>query len=352
MRDPMNDNNKTANHSDNPSVDNGSAPLIKQSRTEVYRPNKPEIVYNTLLDDSPLGITKPQPVKVTDNVSISAEPIDQAVIDHTQQDTIKENTIADDDVTQTDVLTRTHKSEALTDTHILRESHQLQPTDDRLEDDNNATGHMIEHLGVATKQWHLTLNWQRTNVPKSGFINKLKNRTEVLDLDLTCLLCNRYGEVLEQVWFKNMRDQSESVRHHGDELLGTRPELPDNIDPSGDSEAQTALHDRQANQEHISFYLGRIPTHIFHVVMLVSSYQGAALADAQQGLCQLTDDEGNVINEVNLATLPKDCAALWLATLTRSGDSWRYNADMSPLTGHVHDSLVKQVHEHLVRTAK
>ena len=100
MRDPMNDNNKTANNSDTPSMNNDSAPLNKQSRTEVYRPNKPEIVYNTLLDDSPLGITRPQPVKVTDNVSISAEPIDQAIIDHTQQDTIKENTIADDDVSQ------------------------------------------------------------------------------------------------------------------------------------------------------------------------------------------------------------------------------------------------------------
>ena len=83
-------------------------------------------------------------------------------------------------------------------------------------------GVLIDELAVSLKQWQFSLHWQQTRVPKSGLINRLKKRTQLMDLDLSCLLCNRYGEVVERVWFKNVRDQAESVRYQGDELLGDR----------------------------------------------------------------------------------------------------------------------------------
>lgn len=339
MRDPMNDNNNTDTQTPKPTMSDAptASPRVTDNntrlaqasagdtRTEIYQPTRPTILYNALLDDSPIAAKKTIP---TDTLT-GSEP--QPV--------------------------KRYAKEIISDNQILTQSHQLIASDDRLEGDNNATGQLIEQLGVSAKQWQLALSWQRTRVPKAGLINQLKKRTELLDIDLSCLLCNRYGEVLESVWFKQVRDQAECIHHHGDELVGIKPTLPESIEPIGDKTTpsdtrQDEYHDRQTNQERMGLYLTRIPTHVFHVVMLVANYRGHHLAQAKQGVCQLTDDEGNMITEMNLETLPADCSALWLATLTRSGDGWRFNADKRPLSGHQHDALVKQVHEHLVRTAK
>lgn len=329
--------------------------------TEVYHPAKTQVLYSTLRDETPITPTVQTPVdtKIFDNLNSTND-----------QDRLKNQ---DNDIpisnasNTTPTLTRTPKSASLTDKRILAKSHQQLPNDDRLADETNAetnvTGTMIEQLGVATKHWFFTVNWARTSVPKLGLINKFKKATQFLDIDLSCLLCNRYGEVLERVWFKNMRDQAESVVHSGDELLGTHPTLPDSIDTT-EAHKKTDYSDtapapmvagepdRAYNQERIALHLARIPPQIFHVVMLVSTYDGARLSAVSSGHGQLVDDEGNIICKLNLTTLPDDCSAVRMATLTRSGDSWRFNTDMMALTGYKLAELEQQISEAIVRTAK
>lgn len=344
--------------------------------TEVYRPQKTQVLYTTLIDTSPIQpqaiesksshhhaeLSSPQstprptpnkpPQVIFDTAKLNPPSPYASTNISSSASTLPPHTATDNDptATPTEVLTKTHKSETLTDRNILTHSHQILPTDDRLANDNSSVGHMIEHLGVATRQWEFTVNWERTQVPKSGFINQLKKKTETLDLDLSCLLCNRYGEVIERVWFKNMRDQAESVRHRGDELLGSSPELPANIDATADH--LTRSHDRKFHQERISIYFSRIPPHIFQLVLLISSYQPAVLNAAQHGVCQLLDDEGNVITEMALNQIKENCSALQFATLTRSADSWRYHAGLTALTAHKMADIEKAISDTLVRTAK
>lgn len=331
--------------------------------TDVYRPQPTEVVYSTLLDDSPIITQSAQLTEdtrlPTDTATAIKKP--QVVFDtatlNPPSPTLEELTLTKTKTVSpsSPTLVKTPKSESLTDKNILATSHQLLPTDDRLADDSNAMGRMIEHLNVATKQWEFSVNWQRTPIPKAGFINQWKKKTELLDLDLSCLLCNRYGEVLERVWFKNMRDHAESVRHHGDELLGTATIEADN---STTTDELTVLvpsrlsNDRHMNQERISVYFSRLPPHIFHVVWVLSSFQNHPLATAKQGVCQLMDDEGNVVTEFSLATLADDCRTVRVATLTRASDSWRYHADMAPLDVHGMPAIEQAISDALVRTAK
>ena len=242
----------------------------------------------------------------------------------------------------------------MTDDNILQKSHQLAITqDDQLEDDKTASGIAVEHMDVVLKQWYFTVQWQHTQMPKAGLYNKFKKRTQAIDIDLSCLLCNRYGEVIETVWFKNVRDKAQSVRHQGDELLGKKPfSAIDDRKEDPYNNQSTKVNDANLNQESMVLFLSKLPPQVFHVVMIVSSYHGYALSKAKQASCQLSDDEGNVISELALAKLPTDTKALWFASLTRSADSWRYNNEQQPLDNNKMALIEKEVSEKLVRTAR
>lgn len=244
----------------------------------------------------------------------------------------------------------------ITDETILAKSHQIIQNDDALQDDKIATGIALPDMGVVLKQWFLTLQWHRTRIPKKGLYHTLKKNTEWADLDLSCLLCNRYGEVIERVWYKNVRDQAESIRHQGDEFLGKKPIDPSKIPNQADvSESTPRLDnpdDPKTNQESLIIYLNKIPQPIFHVVLLVSCYQGFSLNKVQNAQCQLSDDEGNLISELNFAKLPSTTKALWFASLTRTADNWHYNTEHQPLTTHDLNAIEKEIGNKLVRTAR
>lgn len=48
-----------------------------------------------------------------------------------------------------------------------------------------------------------------------------------LDIDLHAFLYDDAGQLIEMVWYKNLRDISQNIRHHGDEQLGKKsPSAP------------------------------------------------------------------------------------------------------------------------------
>lgn len=328
---------------------------------------KTTILYSDLTDDSPITSVK-SPDNLTPSTTtetyqiISAQFADPTptveVKAPVNSPNLTDKNTNDAVVTSTSPLHHSRQkaptNNPMTDDNILQKSHQLAITqDDQLEDDKTASGIAVEHMDVVLKQWYFTVQWQHTKMPKSGLYNKFKKRTQAMDLDLSCLLCNRYGEVIETVWFKNVRDKAQSVRHQGDELLGKKPfSAIDDRQEDPDNNQSTKVNDVNLNQESMVLFLSKLPPQVFHVVMIVSSYHGYALSKAKQASCQLSDDEGNVISELALAKLPTDTKALWFASLTRSADSWRYNTEHQPLHNNKLALIEKEVSEKLVRTAR
>lgn len=328
---------------------------------------KTTILYSDLTDDSPITSVK-SPDNLTPSTTtetyqiISAQFADPTptveVKAPVNSPNLTDKNTNDAVVTSTSPLHHSRQkaptNNPMTDDNILQKSHQLAITqDDQLEDDKTASGIAVEHMDVVLKQWYFTVQWQHTKMPKSGLYNKFKKRTQAMDLDLSCLLCNRYGEVIETVWFKNVRDKAQSVRHQGDELLGKKPfSAIDDRQEDPDNNQSTKVNDVNLNQESMVLFLTKLPPQVFHVVMIVSSYHGYALSKAKEASCQLSDDEGNVISELAFTKLPADTKALWFASLTRSADSWRYNNEQQPLDNNKMALIEKEVSEKLVRTAR
>ena len=335
--------------------------------TNLQQPSKPKttILYSDLTDDSPITSAK-SPDNLTPSTTtetyqiISAQFADPTPAPSVEvKAPVNSSNLADKNTNETVVpgtlpLHKTPKINSMTDDKILQKSHQLAITqDDQLEDDKTATGTAIEHMDVVLKQWYFSVQWQQTQMPKAGLYNKFKKRTQAIDIDLSCLLCNRYGEVIETVWFKNVRDKAQSVSHQGDELLGKKPfSAIDDRKEDADNTQGTKVNDINLNQESMVLFLSKLPPQVFHVVMIVSSYHGYALNKAKQASCQLSDDEGNVISELAFTKLATDTKALWFASLTRSADSWRYNTEHQPLDNNKMALIEKEVSEKLVRTAR
>ncbi|MCK6052125.1 MULTISPECIES: TerD family protein [Moraxella] len=331
--------------------------------TNTQQPSKLKttILYSDLTDDSPITSAK-SPDNLTPSTTtetyqiISAQFADPAVeiIAPVNSPNLTDKNTNETVVSGTLPLQKAPTINPMTDDKILQKSHQLAITqDDQLEDDKTASGIAVEHMDVVLKQWYFTVQWQKTQMPKSGLYNKFKKRTQAMDIDLSCLLCNRYGEVIETVWFKNVRDKAQSVRHQGDELLGKKPfSAIDDRKEDADNNQSTKVNDANLNQESMVLFLSKLPPQVFHVVMIVSSYHGYALSKAKEASCQLSDDEGNVISELAFTKLPTDTKALWFASLTRFADSWRYNTEHQPLDNNKMALIEKEVSEKLVRTAR
>ena len=336
-------------------------PTATDTNTQQPSKLKTTILYSDLTDDSPITSAK-SPDNLTPSTTtetyqiISAQFADPAVeiIAPVNSLNLTDKNTNETVVSGTLPLQKAPTINPMTDDKILQKSHQLAITqDDQLEDDKTASGIAVEHMDVVLKQWYFTVQWQKTQMPKSGLYNKFKKRTQAMDIDLSCLLCNRYGEVIETVWFKNVRDKAQSVRHQGDELLGKKPlGAIDDRQEDPDNNQSTKVNDINLNQESMVLFLSKLTPQVFHVVMIVSSYHGYALSKAKQASCQLSDDEGNVISELAFTKLPTDTKALWFASLTRSADSWRYNTEHQPLDNNKMALIEKEVSEKLVRTAR
>ena len=336
-------------------------PTATDTNTQQPSKLKTTILYSDLTDDSPITSAK-SPDNLTPSTTtetyqiISAQFADPAVeiIAPVNSPNLTDKNTNETVVSGTLPLQKAPTINPMTDDKILQKSHQLAITqDDQLEDDKTASGIAVEHMDVVLKQWYFTVQWQKTQMPKSGLYNKFKKRTQAMDIDLSCLLCNRYGEVIETVWFKNVRDKAQSVRHQGDELLGKKPFCAiDDRKEDADNNQSTKVNDANLNQESMVLFLSKLPPQVFHVVMIVSSYHGYALSKAKEASCQLSDDEGNVISELAFTKLPTDTKALWFASLTRFADSWRYNTEHQPLDNNKMALIEKEVSEKLVRTAR
>lgn len=336
-------------------------PHAEQDTAKPFAATPPEIVYSDLRDEQtfatpvkPSDLPASQPLSESMLHNVSTEPLIPTPPNGATPTSFippqTPNAFIGDAPTDDERLVKTHKTESITDASILANSHQRAVGDSQKIVD--ARGTLIDHMDVTRKQWLLTAEWQRTNVNLSKFFG-LRRTAQTLDLDLSCLLCNRYGEVLERVWFKNVRDQAEAVRYLGDELLGDAPPPDSRLDNAlKDSERENLIPDHGSHQERMAILLPRIAPTVFQLVFVVASYGEYALAQAQNGRCLLADDEGNEIAAVDLTRLPDNCRALWLSTLSRSADSWRFREENLPLKIDKKTSIEQAVSQHLIRTAK
>ncbi len=177
----------------------------------------------------------------------------------------------------------------------------------------------LSALGLVADTLFFSLNYQFTKIEPKGLLKRLKKNQSAIDLDIACALYDSNCAISDIVSFKQLRDKAESVCHQGDSL-------------NGKDRGEQTLYGAPLDQEQIRLYLSKIPTTIQHIAMIASSYHGQPFGKVIEGEIHLSDDEGNRAFEVNLKQMPRDCNAVWIASLRRDVDDWHLALQNLPLS--------------------
>lgn len=195
----------------------------------------------------------------------------------------------------------------------------------------------LSRLGLSPDRLFFAMNYQFAPPAAKGIKKRLKQNDGAIDIDIACVLYDANCVIKDIVWFKQLRDTTQSIRHQGDSL-------------NGKDRGKETLYHAPLDQEQIRLSLNHLPTDISHLAMIAHSYYGQAFSTIEAGEVHLSDDEGNKAFQIDLKQLPADCHALWVASLRREVDDWHLTLQNLPLSAKDIPKAAQQVAHELARS--
>lgn len=153
-----------------------------------------------------------------------------------------------------------------------------------------------------------------TKLPILKTLTPFKSQTRSMDIDLSCVVLDKSGYVLDTIWYGNLRNDNESLRHTGDGLSGAK------------NFAESLI-----NQEEIHVRLHELSNNAHHVLFFISSYHHHDLCHAKKGMGELMDNEGILIHKFLFDGLSKKGRAVIAWHIKRQGDDFLIDAPLMPI---------------------
>ncbi|MGI4896735.1 MAG: TerD family protein [Janthinobacterium lividum] len=166
------------------------------------------------------------------------------------------------------------------------------------------------------------LGWDAVS---KGFLGRKKSVD--VDLDASCLLFDARGQLVDQVWFQQLRSKDGSVQHTGDNRTG-----------EGDGDDETIVVD-----------LSAVPAGITTLVFTVNSFTGQDFSQVENAFCRLLDAAGPQQSEIARYDLTGSGRhnAQVMAKLARDGAGWAMTAIGATTSGRTVKDLVPAVTPYL-----
>jgi tellurium resistance protein TerZ len=144
-------------------------------------------------------------------------------------------------------------------------------------------------------------------------------RGDSIDLDASCILMNDAKQVLDQVWFRQLKSKCGNVKHSGDNLTG---------DGDGDDEV-------------ITVNLEGLKPEVKQLVFVVSSFRGQSFDEVANAGCRIYDGN-NVLTSYNLAEKGSH-TGLIMVSVYRHNDSWKVKALGHPTSGRTAGEMLNDI---------
>ncbi len=158
------------------------------------------------------------------------------------------------------------------------------------------------------------LGWDA--VKKKGLFGGMKSQS--IDLDASALLFDATGNLVDQVWFRQLKSKNGAVKHTGDNLTG-----------AGDGD-----------DESIRVDLVALPAAVSTIVFTVNSFTGQDFSQIENAFCRLIDES----NESEIARYVLSGSgrhnAQVMAKVARDGAGWSMTALGIPASGRTFRDLL------------
>ena len=159
------------------------------------------------------------------------------------------------------------------------------------------------------------LGWGKATKTSKGFFGFGGGaRQEDVDLDASCLLYDASSNVIDTIWWRNLRSDDGSILHTGDDLTGGGADS----DPN----------------EVINVDLQSVAPNVKSIIFVVNSYSGETFKGIPFAFCNVVDGSSRKeIARYNLATDGGDYRGFIIAKVYRHGGEWKFHAIGEQCTG-------------------
>lgn len=146
-----------------------------------------------------------------------------------------------------------------------------------------------------------------------------------IDLDASCGVFDEARNLLDLVWFRQLKSRDGSIRHTGDNLTG-----------AGDGDDESIIVD-----------LARVPAGVKSLVFTVNSYRGQTFDAVENAFCRLLDHRtGKAIARYDLSAQGGHTAMV-MARLYRHNGEWKMHAIGGAAAGRTFQEIVPAIEPHL-----
>jgi tellurium resistance protein TerZ len=165
------------------------------------------------------------------------------------------------------------------------------------------------------------LGWDA--VKKRGLFG---SRSQTIDLDASALLFDGHGNLVDAVWFRQLRSKDGSVQHTGDNLTG-----------DGDGDDESIIVD-----------LTRVPPAVTQIVFTVNSFTGQDFSQIENAFCRLVDEtNGDELARYDLTGSGRHNAQIMAKVSRGQGGGWTMTAIGAIGNGRTFQDLLPATVPHL-----
>ena len=165
-----------------------------------------------------------------------------------------------------------------------------------------------KEAGQSLSRVYMGLGWGMRKVVSKGFLGMGGGEKEVeVDLDASCLMFDSNKNLVDQIWFRQLKSKCGSVVHSGDDRAGGG---------AADSE-----------NERITIDLNRVPSNVQTLMFTVNSYSGESFDGIPNAFSLIVDDTTHQeIARFNLSLEGGKFTGLVMTKMYRHDSEWRLQA--------------------------
>lgn len=154
------------------------------------------------------------------------------------------------------------------------------------------------------------LGWDPVSSPKKGLFKRSAPEKQI-DLDASVVLLDDNRQVVDTVWFRQLRSKDGSVQHTGDNLTG-----------AGDGDDESILVD-----------LSSVPQNVSVLAFTVNSFSAQGFGEVANAFCRVVDETtGEEFARYDLSAQGSH-SALVIAKVYRHSGEWKMAALGDPGAG-------------------